>query len=196
MLRKIHYFLLVRWWKFSIPIRLRRRGVIIGNDVVFYGMPIVSMAKNSNIILGNRVVLVSRSEFTALGVSRPCILRTLSANATIQIDDDVGMSGGVVCAANSVKIGKQCLLGADVMIMDTDFHPKNPLNRRYNTDADEINIAPVVIEDNVFIGTRSVIKGVKIGSDSVIGAGSIVVSNVESGTVYAGNPARKISELS
>ena len=54
-------------------------------------------------------------------------------------------------------------------------------------------IAPIVIGDRVFIGAGSIIlPGVHIGNDCIIGAGSVVTKDVPDGTIYAGNPARKI----
>ena len=163
---------------------------------MFYGMPIVSMARPSKIDIGNRVTMTSNSAFTALGVSRRCILRTMQTGARIGIGSDTGISGGVICAADSVTIGKECLLGADVIIADNDFHPLKPDNRRYSNIIDDIGVGSILIGDNVFIGTRSIIlKGVSIGSNSVIGAGSVVVSSIPSGVVAAGNPARVIRKL-
>ncbi|MBV5327327.1 MAG: acyltransferase [Chlorobium sp.] len=53
----------------------------------------------------------------------------------------------------------------------------------------------VVIENNVFIGRHTIIlKGVTIGSNSIIGAGSVVTRSIPTGTV-AGNPARVICSI-
>lgn len=186
----IFFGLLKRWWSFTVPRRLRLRGVSVGIANVFYGMPIISAVEDSIITLGDRVVLTSHSYFTALGVARPCILRTMRQGASITIGSDSGLSGAVICAADSVQIGKECLFGADVLVADNDFHPVAPIGRRY-ARPDSIEAAPVVIGDNVFIGARSmVLKGVTIGENSVIGAGSVVVSNIPPGVVAAGVPAR------
>ncbi|MDG3064867.1 acyltransferase [Thauera mechernichensis] len=190
MYQDIFYALLKRWWCITVPSRLRMSGVSVGYANIFYGMPIVSVVKNSTIRLGDRVVLASHSYFTALGVARPCILRTMRPGASITIGSDSGLSGVVICAANSVKIGKECLFGADVLVADNDFHPIESAGRRF-AKHDSIESAPVVIEDNVFIGTRSIVlKGVTIGSNSVIGAGSIVVSDIPPGVIAVGVPAR------
>lgn len=189
-IQDISLALLKRWWRMTVPWRLRRRGVSVGYANVFYGMPIISTVQNSSIALGERVVLTSHSYFTALGVARPCILRTMRPGAIITIGCDSGLSGAVICAAHSVRIGKECLFGADVLVTDNDFHPIDPSRRRF-ANQDTVEAAGVVIEDNVFIGTRSmVLKGVKIGANSVIGAGSVVVSDIPSGVVAAGVPAR------
>jgi len=55
---------------------------------------------------------------------------------------------------------------------------------------------PIVIGDNVYIGMKSIIlPGVNIGSNYIIGAGSVVTRNLESGGVYAGAPARYIKSI-
>jgi serine acetyltransferase len=75
----------------------------------------------------------------------------------------------------------------------------------YITDADWHDIynrvaigktAPVRIEKNVWIGDSAIVcKGVTIGENSIIGAGSIVVDSVPANTIAAGNPARVVKEL-
>ena len=56
--------------------------------------------------------------------------------------------------------------------------------------------AEVVIEDDVWIGTKStILKGVHIGQGAVIAAGSVVTHNVAPFTVVGGNPARELSHL-
>ena len=175
---------------------LRRLGVDVADDARFYGSPIVTMASGSRISIGRAAILTSDSEFTALGVSRPCILRTLRPGAVITIGAESGLSGTVVCAAQSVTIGRECLMGADVLIADTDFHPLKAKNRRHSDVVEDIATAPVVIEDNVFIGARSmVLKGVRIGTNSVIGAGSVVLSDIPANVIAAGVPARVLRPL-
>jgi acetyltransferase-like isoleucine patch superfamily enzyme len=153
-------------------------------------MPLISMAKNSNIEIGANASLCSSSYYTALGVNHPVILKTLSEGATIKIGADTGISGTTICAAISVSIGNQCLIGANVTIVDTDFHSIKPDNRRHNSDPLEIGSSPVTIADNVFIGAGSIIlKGVSIGKNSVIGAGAVVTKDIPENVIVAGNPA-------
>jgi acetyltransferase-like isoleucine patch superfamily enzyme len=154
------------------------------------------MAPGSQIQIGDRVVLCSHPRFTALGVARPVVLRTLRSGASIRIGSDVGFSGAVICAATSVDIGNQCLFGADVQVCDTDFHPVAAANRRFENRPECIASEAIVIEDNVFLGAGvRVLKGVRIGRNSVIGAGSLVTGNIPSNVVAAGVPARVLGPL-
>jgi acetyltransferase-like isoleucine patch superfamily enzyme len=187
---------LLRWWHWMVPLRLRGLGVQIDGPPLAFGWPIVSRHAGSTLRLGRRVALVSEARFTALGTDGPVVLRTLRAGASIVIGDDVGMSGTVVCAALSVHIGRECLIGSRVLIVDNDFHPLRPEGRRASDDPSAIAAAPVRIGDRVFIGAGSIVlKGVSIGEGSVIGAGSVVTQDVPPMSLAAGNPARVVRRL-
>ena len=88
----------------------------------------------------------------------------------------------VVIADTLVDIGRFCRISWDVVIMDTDQHKFDeviPMTR------------PVSIEDNALIGCRCIIlKGVRIGHDAIVAAGSVVTRDVAPATVVGGVPAR------
>ncbi len=196
LITRIYLKLLKEWWQLYVPFRLRAMGVLLGKDVRFYGMPIVRMTKGSTIRLGDRVVLCSDSRFTDLGVNHPVVLRTLRCDSKILIGNDSGISGGSICAAISVELGKECLLGANVTIADTDFHAIKPEARRFNGNPQDISSSAVCIGDNVFIGTGSVVlKGVTIGMNSIIGARSVVTKDIPENEIFAGNPAQFLRKL-
>lgn len=189
-------FIQILIWRKITPWLLRRKGVILGEKNNFFGRPIISMVPNSNISIASKVTLCSVSEYTALGVNHPVILRTLREEAAIRIGSDVGISGGSICAALSITVGNKCLIGANVTISDSDFHAIKSSNRRYNINVEDIAASPIVIGDNVFIGTGSIIlKGVSIGDNSVIGAGSVVTKSFPKDSILAGNPARLIGHV-
>lgn len=171
-------------------------GVSVGARTRFAGLPLLAVLRKGQISIGARVVLASRSEATALGLSQLVVLRCLTHEATIVIGDDSGLSGTVICAARRVVIGKRCLAGANVTIFDTDFHPHEPENRRYAVpDWDKIS-APVTIGDDVFLGTGATIqKGVTIGDGAIVAARSVVVKDVAPMTVVGGNPAKLLRNL-
>jgi acetyltransferase-like isoleucine patch superfamily enzyme len=175
---------------------LNCKGVSSGAGLVLYGLPRIHRAPRSTITIGQQVALCSSLAGNPLGVSHPVMLSALLPESSISIGDHSGLSGTSVCAARSVSIGAYCLIGANVTITDYDFHAVAPENRRYNTTPADIGCAPVVIEDNVWIGMNAIIlKGVTVGKNSVIAAGSVVTASVPPNCIAGGNPARIIKSL-
>ncbi|MFA4943139.1 MAG: DapH/DapD/GlmU-related protein [Lentisphaeria bacterium] len=169
-------------------------GMAIGKDASIRGLPIISLAASSSIRIGNHAYLISRPKNTALGVNHPVILRTLKPDARLQIGDHFKASGVTICAAQSVTIGNRVMMGANVTVVDTDFHSSDPAVRFSPRDAEMAKTAAVTIGDDVFVGMNAMImKGVSIGNAAIIGAGAVVVKDVPAGTIVAGNPAKIVS---
>jgi acetyltransferase-like isoleucine patch superfamily enzyme len=166
----------------------------LGNKVSIYGYPVLSQAPNSKIEFGKNITLISESYFSEPGVNHPVVIRLLNENARLKIGDNVGISGGGICVATEVSIGNNVMLGANTFITDTDFHPIAPENRRFSRE--NVKTRKVIIEENVFIGMDSIIlKGVRIGKNSIVGAGSIVAKDIPENQIWGGNPAKFIREL-
>lgn len=90
-----------------------------------------------------------------------------------------------------VRIGDNCMLAPNVAIY-TAGHPVHPDSRNslYEYGAE------VTIGDNVWIGGNAVIlPGVKIGSNTVIGAGSVVTKDIPDWVIAGGNPCKVIREI-
>lgn len=88
-----------------------------------------------------------------------------------------------------IIVGKKVMFGCNVTIA-TVGHPIRPDMREY------MYTAPVVIQDNCWIGAGAVIcPGVTIGENSVIGAGSVVVKDIPANSVAAGNPCKVIRAI-
>jgi len=120
-------------------------------------------------------------------------LQARDAYSVVAVGDRTSFSNNVqVIAEKGVTIGRRCLIGDAVIIMDSDFHNLTPEGRHELPGAS----APIIIEDNVFIGSRVIVlKGVTIGKGSVIGAGSVVVRSIPPGVIAGGNPAKVIRSL-
>lgn len=183
-------------YRLLYPRLFKPRGLHLARTAHIQGWPLIACAPGSRISIDERTSLCSEAYMTALGVRQPVILRTLTPKAVITIGKDGGFSGTTVVAATSITIGDGCMLGAHVMIFDTDFHNVHSKSRRYErVDWDRIS-APVRIGDNVFIGTGAIIcKGVEIGENSVIGAGSVVTKSIPANAIAAGNPCRVVGSV-
>jgi acetyltransferase-like isoleucine patch superfamily enzyme len=158
------------------------------------GIPIVGIGKNGEIKFGKGLFLVNNQSFSTLGVARKCKFLAYE-NAEIVVGNRVAMSNAVIVAVKKIEIGDNVLIGGGVTIVDSDFHSLD--SGDWFTERDGINAKtrPVKIGNNVFIGMNSLImKGVIVGDNSVIGAGSVVTTNVPSNQIWAGNPAKFIKE--
>lgn len=171
----------------------RMAGVHYDASWRFYGLPKFYKHSKATIQIGKRLHAVSGPRYNPLGVFQPVIFTARVPGAQLVIGDDFAVSGSTIAAAQSIKIGNYVTIGAGVLITDCDWHPLLPQERR--KDASPAS-KPVVIEDDVFIGSRAIVlKGVTIGRGAVVGAGAVVVKNVPEFCVVAGNPACVIKQL-
>lgn len=100
----------------------------------------------------------------------------------------------VIAEACQISFGEDCLVGHDVTIYDSDFHPLSPSDRLTNKVTPKR--AGVAIGKNVFIGSQSVIlKGTDIGDGCVVAAGSVVSGIFPPSMLIGGNPAKVIRGL-
>jgi len=168
----------------------------MGKNIKWFGLPIITNTKGAKIYIGNNCFICSRSYHTSLGVSHKMIIRTLEQNSKIHIGNNVRMSGTAICAASTINIGDRCVIGADVIIADNDFHSIDPIIRSSVHDSGKLTSKPIKIGDDVFIGGRSIIlKGVELGNNVVVGAGSVVTKFFPEGSIIAGNPAEIIGNI-
>lgn len=159
----------------------------------FWGLPLFSMHKGSAIVVGDNFVACGVASRNSIGVNQKVIIKTTSANASIFIGDNVGVSGCSISSAVSISIGDGTLIGSGVLITDNDAHAVHPDLRKDNAYTLS---RPVVIGRNVFVGARAIIlKGVNIGDGTVIGAGSVVTKNIPAMSIAAGNPAVVVGQI-
>ncbi len=92
-----------------------------------------------------------------------------------------------------ITIGNDFLIGSDVLIHTAEHVFKDPELPIIEQGS---HYRPVVIGDNVYIGSRAIIlPGVTIGSNLIIAAGAVVTTSLPSGYIYGGNPAKQIKPL-
>jgi len=165
-------------------------GVEMGAGCSFHGPVHFRRDIGSSIVIGEHCVFRSTPWSNPVGINRPCMLIALRGSR-IALGNHSGFSGTVISATMGVTIGDRVLCGANVTITDNDWHQLDPEDRLGLGEA-----APIVIEDNVWLGLGVVVlKGVTIGHDSVVAAGSIVSDSIPPLSLAAGCPARVIREI-
>jgi acetyltransferase-like isoleucine patch superfamily enzyme len=143
----------------------------------------VKIGKNLHINSGDNFNVIGRQQKTIFWVEGELI-----------IGDNVGMSATAIICNHQIIIGNNVTIGGNTVIYDTDFHNLDPLIRNDKAlDKQTAIKLPVLIEDNVFIGAHTtILKGVTIGKNSIIGACSVVTKNIPANEIWAGNPAKCI----
>ncbi|MCD7714051.1 MAG: acyltransferase [Prevotella sp.] len=121
---------------------------------------------------------------------------TVEKNAFLTIGNNTGMNGTLIHCTESITIGNNVMIGGASRIYDTNFHNTDYLKRRDPLTNTIAQTKPVVIEDDVFIGTNCIIgKGVTIGARSIIAAGSVVVKSIPADVIAGGNPCKVIKQI-
>jgi acetyltransferase-like isoleucine patch superfamily enzyme len=121
-----------------------------------------------------------------------------SRDPVLKIGNGVFVGHGTTfVVAERVEIGDFASIGGGCYIADTDGHANyNPNRPIWEVPATDAEIAPVIIEDNVQISRDvTILKGVRIGARAIIGAGSVVRSDIPPDAVVAGNPARVVKRM-
>ena len=166
-------------WMTTLPYRVRRE-VQIGPRLLGNGR--LRISGPGRVELEADVNAWSHAEVNRLITTRP--------EAVIHIGRHARLNGCTIVAAERVEVGAECVLGS-CEIRDHLPYSESPLDRRRPGRSQ-----PVVIEDNVWIGGQvSVLPGVRIGRDSVVGIHAVVFDDVPPGVVVGGNPARVLRRL-
>ena len=121
----------------------------------------------------------------------------------VTIDSYTSVADNCVIGKNTVSIGKFCSIGPNTTIGE-NMHPTDELSTsaafyspswgisRENL-VGSFNSKKVVIENDVWIGERALIlPGVTIKNGAIIGAGAVVISDIDEYSVAVGNPARQV----
>ena len=182
-----------RFLKYKKKQSLAKRAALIGDNSIFLGDTIINNNKKESIVIGDNSFI----DANLLCASRGEII--IGNNTWIG-------SGSYLKCAKKIEIGNFCMFADNIIIQDTDCHSLDKNKRRdflklpyKKRDIDiwyESPIDEVIIGNDVWVGIYSIIlKGVKIGDGAIIGAGSVVTSDVPENTIVAGNPAKVIQEM-
>lgn len=170
--------------------------------------PNVSVGPNS-LLTGHLAFKRFRSRRAkALEIGAQCTLDgvhfDVGDDGYVHIGDYCYLTNVVLLCELEVRIGSYVVIGWNVTIADTDFHPIAPAERIADAISQSplgkgrprplIPRRPIFIEDDVWIGPNAtILKGVRIGAGALVEAGAMVTRDVEPGTRIIGNPARVVS---
>lgn len=141
------------------------------------------------LILGDNVLVDGKCSFHfAMRYTKDPMLR---------VGDNTVISHGCdFTVGRQITIGKHCLIATGVRMFDAPGHPTDPSLRKTGAPANADDVRPIEIHDGAWIGARSIVfPGVSVGEGSVVATGSVVMNEVPSYTLVAGNPARVIGRL-
>lgn len=183
------------WNYIRTIIRLKGNGVQYF-DIQSYGVPFVMVARGAKgMNIGRGFSMNNSIGSNPIGISTPCIF-FVDRGCSLTIGDYVGISQTTLNAQADITIGNRVKIGGGSCIYTSDFHSLDAMTRAGDDDLLYRKTASVTICDDVFIGARCIIlKGVTIGSESIVGAGSVVTKDIPAKQIWAGNPAKFIRNI-
>lgn len=202
MLIRIYKTCITLWEKFlnSIQWRIGRfkmtaYGILFGKNLMIQGNIYIKIGINSVVKIGDDCFFKSGRGINPLSRNIKSEI-SVEDGANLIIGNNCGFSSVCLWAHELIKIGNNVNIGADTILMDSDAHSLSYKDRHdAKIDFKNKKNVPIIIDDDVLIGTRCIIlKGVHIGARSIIGSGSIVVRNIPSDCIAAGNPAKMIKK--
>ena len=138
------------------------------------GSPYINISRFGTAEIGNNFYLRTGQSNSEVGqIGTRIIVR---GKGKLKIGANVGMTNATIFADNSITIGDNVMIGGGTQIFDTNFHSTDPVIRTSGKEiSEDVKTAPVMIGNNVFIGTNCIIcKGVIIEDNAIIPAGSVV----------------------
>lgn len=182
-------------------ILFRWHGVRYGKNLKVFNK--IFLNNKGDIIIGDNFLFISGDGINPISSNLKGSIY-VEKTGRVEIGNTVGMSSTRIWISNSLTIGNHVRIGACCLIIDTDTHQLDYRIRKYNPKTPKeaewrrksIKTAPIIIEDDVWIGAHCIIlKGVTIGARSIIGAGSVVTKDIPADCIAAGNPCRVIRFL-
>ena len=136
--------------------------------------------KNASISFGKKVILSGYNQFVSLG--------TLAIGSNVTVNEYTR-----IIAHQNILIGNNVTIAKFVSILDHDH--------QYNLNEGELHLsgyvtAPINIGNNVWIADKvTILKGVSIGDNVIVGANSVVNKDIPSNSIAAGNPCKVLKQI-
>lgn len=182
-----------KFWVAFNRMKLKFLHIQYGKNFRMFNNIYIQLGNNSKVVVGDNFTFSSGAGHNPLARNIKGEIK-LENNAQLIVGDNVGISSACLWIYKSLIIGSRSKIGGDCIIIDSDAHSLNYLERRNGeTDRPRAKSKGIVIEEDVLIGARCIIlKGVTIGARSIVGAGSVVTKDIPADCIAAGNPAKVI----
>lgn len=196
-LKVLNYFTLLRY-------RIQYPNLKLGSGVTIRGK--FSVKGKGKVEIGNNCCFISfdnnsntiyvEDSSARLTIGDNCFFNStnflIEKKGQVEVGDYCYFNGTTVKSVDFIEFKKHCLV-SDALFVDTDFHSIQINRRDPNVHA---KTKPICVDENAWIGSQSmIIKGVTIGKNSVIGAGTVVRQSVPENVVVIGNPQQIVKEL-
>jgi acetyltransferase-like isoleucine patch superfamily enzyme len=196
VIKRINKFILKFLEQIISFILMKLNGVVFEKGFKSRGIPWVDVFLGGSFVIGNNFEMNNGKKYNNIGRQHQCSF-VIGGKGQLIIGNNVRISSTSIVCHKKIRIGDNVKIGGNVVIYDTDFHTLDA-KLRINVESDINNSAQqeVNIKNNVFIGAHStILKGVEIGENSIIGACSVVTKSIPDNQIWGGNPARLIRSI-
>lgn len=163
----------ITYWRRLIGRFFLRKVNQLGMGAIVLGRP--DIENEGHLAIGAHLYLSSRIARSRIAVKR---------GARLEIGDHCWINGAIIAATQEIIIGNHCRFAPYTHLMDGDFHDLEDRQQAGRS-------GPIIIEDDVWLGARSmVLKGVTIHRGARVAPGAVVTKDVPAGATVEGVPAR------
>lgn len=186
------YIVKLIWFnKIYNRVTILKENVSIGNSWEIDGR--ICVHNKGSILIGSNVRVNSSSKYNIIGGDT----RTnfiINENSFFKVGNNVGISNSTFVCRVGITIEDDVLIGGGCKIYDNDFHSLDIEIRKMYFKNNQIDLECKAMEIRLckgawICGHSIILKGVTVGENSIVGAGSVVTKSIPSNEIWAGNPA-------
>lgn len=174
-----------------------KSGYLVKSKIIVTGMNNIMLFDDDVKIINCQFIIKGDNcliDFRGNRIMNNSKFELLDSDTKLIVKNNTGFNNNRILVAgisNKIEIGNECIFAENAEVWASDTHSILDVKTNLRINVDK----PIFIDDYVWVGNRALIfKGVSIGKNAIIAAGSIVTKNVASNTLVAGIPAISIKE--
>jgi len=195
IINKIFFYIRQTQW-IVVFLKFKLNQFNFSSDFKSSGIPIMGVNLGAKVSIGRKFKMNNGLLNNMIGRQQPCFF-VVRKDGVLSIGNNVGISATAIVCWEKIEICDNVRIGGGTVIYDTDHHSLDYKERTARPEIqDNVKTSPVFIQDNAFIGANcTILKGVTIGKNSIVGACSVVTKNIPNNEIWAGNPAKFIKKI-